>query len=56
MAQVLERGPGLDVHKKTVTACARVPGIGGERAQYVRPSSPRRWGSSRCAGGSRLTG
>jgi hypothetical protein len=44
MAQVLERGAGLDVHKKTVAACARVPGIGGDRAQHVRPSAPRRWG------------
>ena len=36
MDRVLERCAGLDVHKKTVTACVRVPGISGDRAQHVR--------------------
>jgi hypothetical protein len=30
MDRVLERCAGLDVHKKTVTACVRVPGISGD--------------------------
>jgi hypothetical protein len=29
-------GAGLDVHKKTVAACLRVPGSHGERVQEVR--------------------
>ncbi len=33
---VIERGGGLDVHKKTVTACVRVPGSQGQRDQHVR--------------------
>jgi len=33
---VIERGGGLDVHKKTVTACVRVPGLKGQRDQHVR--------------------
>ncbi len=36
MDRVLERCAGLDVHKKTVTACVRVPGISGDRVQHVR--------------------
>src|SRR5574342_653016 len=36
MDRVLERWAGLDVHKKTVTACVRVPGISGDRVQHVR--------------------
>ncbi len=36
MEQVIERCSGLDVHKKTVAACVRVPGPGGTRAQHVR--------------------
>ena len=36
MDRVLERCAGLDVHKKTVTACVRVPGISGGRAQHIR--------------------
>jgi transposase len=36
MERVLERCAGLDVHKKTVTACVRVPGDHGDRAQHVR--------------------
>jgi transposase len=36
MERVVERGCGLDVHKKTVAACVRVPGVRGARAQHVR--------------------
>jgi len=36
MEQVVERGCGLDVHKKTVVACVRVPGGTGQRDQHVR--------------------
>jgi hypothetical protein len=36
MERVVERGCGLDVHKKTVAACVRVPGARGGRAQHVR--------------------
>jgi transposase len=36
MDQVLERVAGLDVHKKTVTACVRVPGPHRTRQQVVR--------------------
>jgi len=36
MERVLERCAGLDVHKKTVTVCARVPDTSGGRAQQVR--------------------
>jgi hypothetical protein len=36
MERVIERGCGLDVHKKTVAACVRVPGPNGARAQHVR--------------------
>src|SRR5437762_940899 len=32
---IVERAAGLDVHKAQVTACVRVPGRGGERAQEV---------------------
>ena len=33
---VVERCCGLDVHKKTVAACVRVPGPRGQREQHVR--------------------
>jgi transposase len=36
MEQMVERCCGLDVHKKTVAACVRVPGQAGARAQHVR--------------------
>jgi transposase len=36
MQQLLERVAGLDVHRKTIAVCVRVPGEGGERAQHVR--------------------
>ncbi len=36
MDQVLKRVCGLDVHKKTVTACVRVPGPHGDRTQVVQ--------------------
>jgi transposase len=36
MEQLLERCAGLDVHKKTVAVCVRVPGRGGQREQHVR--------------------
>ena len=36
MQQLLERVAGLDVHRKTIAVCVRVPGAGGERAQHVR--------------------
>jgi len=36
MERVIDRCAGLDVHKKTVTACVRVPGLDGARRQEVR--------------------
>lgn len=36
MELLIERCAGLDVHKKTVTACVRVPGAGGTRLQETR--------------------
>src|SRR5712691_1695175 len=36
MEQMVERCCGLDVHKKTVAACVRVPRQAGARAQHVR--------------------
>jgi len=36
MERVIERAAGLDVHKKTVTACLRVPGPAGDREQEVQ--------------------
>lgn len=36
MERLIERCCGLDVHKKTVVACVRVPGAEGEREQHVR--------------------
>ena len=36
MDQLIERCAGLDVHKKTVAACVRVPGPQGERRQQTR--------------------
>jgi transposase len=35
MERLIERCAGLDVHKKTVAACVRVPGPGGKRVQHV---------------------
>lgn len=34
MEVLVDRVAGLDVHKKTVTACVRVPGEGRERVEY----------------------
>ncbi len=39
MDQLIERCAGLDVHKKTVAACLRVPGPQGERRQETRTFS-----------------
>ena len=36
MERLIERNCGLDVHKKTVTACVRLPGANGAREQHVR--------------------
>jgi transposase len=36
MDVVIERCAGLDVHKKTVAVCVRVPGAHGKREQHVR--------------------
>ena len=36
MERVIERCCGLDVHKKTVAACVRVPGPNGARTQHVQ--------------------
>ena len=36
MEQQLDRVAGLDVHRKTITTCVRIPGTGGERVQRVR--------------------
>jgi Transposase len=36
METLIERGCGLDVHKRTVAACVRVPGSKGTREQHVR--------------------
>ena len=36
MERVIERGAGLDVHKKSVTVCVRVPGPAGSRRQEVQ--------------------
>src|SRR5688572_5956401 len=36
MELLIARCAGLDVHKKTVTACVRVPGDGGRRLQETR--------------------
>jgi len=35
MERLIERVAGLDVHKKSVTACVRLPGAGGARQQVV---------------------
>jgi hypothetical protein len=35
MDAIVERQSALDVHKAQVTACVRVPGAAGERAQHV---------------------
>jgi transposase len=36
MERLIERCAGLDVHKKTVAACVRVPGPGSRRVQHVQ--------------------
>jgi transposase len=36
MERVVERGCGLDVHKKSIAACVRLPGERGQRHQEVR--------------------
>ena len=36
MDRVVERAGALDVHKEQVTACVRIPGVDGKRAQEVR--------------------
>ena len=36
MERVIERACGLDVHKKTVVACVRVPGRTSAREPHVR--------------------
>ena len=36
MEQVFERVCGLDVHKATIAACVRVPGVKGKRLQSVQ--------------------
>jgi hypothetical protein len=36
MERVIERAGGVDVHKKTVAACVRIPGARGEREHRVR--------------------
>jgi len=36
MERLIERGAGLDIHKASVTACVRVPGLTGERRQEVQ--------------------
>src|SRR5262245_3820680 len=36
MEPQLDRVAGLDVHRKTITACVRIPGDGNERAELVR--------------------
>lgn len=36
MEQLIERCAGLDVHKKTVAVCVRVPGPARDRVQHVR--------------------
>jgi transposase len=35
MERVIERGCGLDVHKKSIAACVRGPGVKGQRVQEV---------------------
>ena len=36
MERIIERGCGLDVHKKSIAACVRLPGAEGQRTQEVR--------------------
>jgi transposase len=36
MEQQLERVAGLDVHRKTIAVCVRVPGEDGGRVQHIR--------------------
>jgi transposase len=36
MERVVERGCGLDVHKKSIAACVRIPDERGQRRQQVR--------------------
>src|SRR4030095_11802184 len=37
MDRLIARCAGLDVHKKTVAACVRLPGPGNKRVQHVQP-------------------
>jgi transposase len=37
MERLIARCSGLDVHKKTVAACVRLPGPGNKRVQHVQP-------------------
>ncbi len=46
MDLVNERCAGLDVHKKTVVACVRVPGRDGGRRRKVTRTFPTRWPGS----------
>ena len=39
MEMIVERPGALDVHKESVTACVRVPGADGKRAQHVEQFS-----------------
>jgi hypothetical protein len=54
--RLIERVGGLDVHKQTVAACARVPGSKGTREQYVRTFGGGRRRSCACAIGSESHG
>ena len=36
MDALIERCAGLDVHKKTVAVCVRLPNLAGGRLQHVR--------------------
>ena len=58
MERLIERVGGLEVHKRTVTACVRVPGSKGTLEQYVRPLGRRGGGAfrpARLAGGHGVT-
>ncbi len=35
MEKLIDRGGGLDVHKKPIAACVRVPGPSGERVRHL---------------------
>ena len=38
MQRLIERVSGLEVRKKTIAACVRVPGVSGTRVQEGRAS------------------